>query len=176
MRAVHDITWGYYHAGQRFKVINTKLYTSPQGLDANHSCILECGTTILWGILVSAGVVLKRDTNLLEAINALVKDSVPNAHVANLFAFVILQNELQSIPGDSGIFVSCNSTLQVLRQALQSPVKLCCHSIINRFLQGQAHVSHRFRCRHVHSVQRRLCSMNRSAGRQVTTHRHLHCD
>ena len=90
MRAVHDITWGYYHAGQRFKVINTKLYISPQGLDANHSCILECGTTIFWGLLVSAGVVLKRDTNLLEAINALVKDSVTDAHSAKLFACVIL--------------------------------------------------------------------------------------
>lgn len=54
----------------------------------------------------------------VEAIDALVKDSVPNAHVAKLFAFVILQNELQSIVGDSGIFVAYNNTLQILRPAL----------------------------------------------------------
>ena len=135
-----------------------------------------CKADDLWGTLVPAGVFLKRDTNLLEVIDALVKDSVPNAHVAKLFAFVILQNELHSIPGNSGIFVTCNSTLQLLRQALQSPVKLCCHSTVDKFLQGQAHVSNSLRCRHAHSVHRELCSMNISAWRQVTTHRHLHCD
>jgi len=72
------------------KVINTELYISPQGLDANHSCSLQSGTTVLWGTLVPAGVFLKRDANLLEAINAVVKDSVTNVHVAKLFACVIL--------------------------------------------------------------------------------------
>ncbi len=49
-----------------------------------------CKADDLWGTLVPAGVFLKRDANLLEAINAVVKDSVTNVHVAKLFACVIL--------------------------------------------------------------------------------------
>jgi len=39
---------------------------------------------------------------------------------------------------------------------VQSPVKLCCHSTIDKFVKGQAHVSNSFRRRH---AQRRLCSV-----------------